>query len=530
MNESVLTTGTMTTGPTPTAATTSGTTNLGDVRMQLLRRRLVAAGLAADRPAAPPAATAAGLGAAERRMWKIYELDPASISHNIGLVLTFTGGYTAAAVAAAFELMVRRAEVLGSVVAVGADGAPHRVRPAPRSPHPEPAGRWLVPNEVWAWGNGPVGADESTVDDPVALARAAFDLGREPPIRARIGPGADGSVRLTMVLHHLAVDDTSWPLLLGTLASGVWPGPSAPGGAVEPVPGGAAEPVPGGAVEPVPGGTAVGRALRHATDTWAAADVRYPLSGQLPADSATESWLAPLVDRPGIRLLRPVATDDVDALGRVAQEIGATRNALLIAVCAVGVHALTGSTDHVLLVPVDNRRPGETPDRVGYCGNIVPIRFVVDPAATIRDTLRDAVSAIYRAMEFATVDYGAVLTALRQAGGRFPVAEVMASVRNAPLRGIPAPPGRRVNCETVFNGVGNYPLTFAFEIAPDDGVHLEFDYQPEVVTELLAESAVEVISELVQRIPDSLELVVAELATVPRGRTPLVTTTVIAPE
>ncbi|WP_280459286.1 condensation domain-containing protein [Nocardia carnea] len=471
------------------------TTLLTDARLEVLRRRLAVAG-AGGGPVAHPAtietAATGGLGVAERRMWKIYQLDPNSVSHNIGLILDFTGTHTIDSVIAAFELMVGGAAVLSSVIVAEADAEPRR-EPV------EHTGRWVEPGAVWEWGTLPPGPVATAAGKPMgraqiraaaeASAQMPFDLTREPPLRARIYANADGTATMALVVHHLAVDDTSWPLLLGTLVSG-----SRPADAGRPV-------RPATAASP----GEIARALQHAQDTWAAADVRYPLSGELPADSAEQSWLAPLVDAAGIRVETPIEPAGIEAMDGVAREVGATLNALLIGVCAVSVYALTGAADHVLLVPADNRDPGAGPDRVGYSGNIVPMRFGFEPAASVRDALRAAVSVVYRAMEFATVDYGTVLTALRTAGGRFPVAEIMASVRNAPLRGIPRPERGRVNCESVFHGVGNYPLTLAFERGADERVHLEIDYQPEVVGAELAREAGVLVSAVVTAIPRALD-------------------------
>ncbi|WP_067660799.1 hypothetical protein [Nocardia harenae] len=453
-------------------------TVLTDTRLELVRRRLAAAGLAGGhRFAAPalPRLDTGEFGIAERRMWKIYELDPDSLSHTIGLVLRFDGSYTVAGLVDAVELVVREAAVLGSVVAVDA-GVPRRVPGGT-------VGEWLEPGAEWAWNAPAASADE--------LVRIPFRLTEEPPLRVRVRADGDG-VTVLFVVHHLAVDDTSWPLLLGTLVSGAWPDAAA----VPPI------------QRPAP---QVERAVEHARQTWAADGIRFPLSGELPGVSAEESWLAPMDEGAGARLVEPVDPAAVTALDAVARELGGTANALLIAVTALGVHALTGAEEHVLLVPADNRQPGDRPDRVGYSGNIVPMRFAVDPAASVRATLRAAVAVVYRAMEFAGVDYGTVLTALRAAGGRFPVAEIMASVRTAPLRGIPVPEGARVTCDAVFTGIAPYPLTLAFELAPGGGVHLEVDHQLDAVDAAVARRAAALLTALVARVPAALDGTVAAL-------------------
>ena len=167
---------------------------------------------------------------------------------------------------------------------------------------------------------------------------------------------------------------------------------------------------------------------------------------------------------------------------------------------AITVTAITGSTDHVLLVPADNRRAGATPDVVGYCGNIVPIRFTFSPDGTVADALRAGISAVYQAMEHAPIDYGQILTGLRQSGGRFPVAEILGSVRNAPLRGVPVPDGSAVDCRSVSCGIAPYPMTLAIELSDTDRGHLEVDYQT-ATGEALAAAAAATVPDLLKRIP-----------------------------
>lgn len=482
---------------------------LTDARLELMRRRLARAGLTGDfggaDTTAAPAAPPGRLGAAERRMWKIYRLDPDSISHNIGLVLDFDDAYSLEGVIASFELMARNAEVLGSVVAVDDDDIPRRVSR-------QWDGRWVELGVVWEWGAFPAGAIARPGVGPAGhdeiravakeLAKLPFRLTREPPLRARLYARENGGVSVALVVHHLAVDDSSWPVLLGTLVSGSWPAAVDVARPATPVPADRPD-----AVDP---------ALRHALGTWAADGIRFPLSGSLPEIDVAQSWLSPLEDRSAERVTAPIDPAGLAALEKVARDVGATSNALHIVLFALSVYVLTDAADHVLLVPADNRRPGQGPDRVGYTGNIIPVRFTFAPTSNVRDALRDAVATVYRSMEFSAVDYGAILTALRTAGKRFPVAEILASVRNAPLRGIPIPAEARVTCESVFTGIANYPLAFAFEIGVDDRVHLEIDYQPEVVDKAFARRAHAVVTALVARIPLSLEATVDELVRVVR--------------
>ncbi|WP_439031459.1 condensation domain-containing protein [Gordonia terrae] len=467
---------------------------LTEARLTLLRRRIAAnADTAADTGPRTANVPFGEFGTAERRMWRIYELDPQSLSHNIGLVLEFGGSRSVRSVVESAELLVERFDVLRSVVEVDAAGVPRR-RAVTRS------GAWDRTGSVWTWGLPDDAAADTEAADTDAIAtrltRTAFDLVAEPPVRIHVS-GSNGDVTMILVVHHLAVDDTSWPLLLGTLVSGSWPGDTA------------AESRPD-TPDAAAAADAAERAVRHAIDTWAADDVRHPFTGELPTESAAESWLSPMDDREGVKVTAPVADDSLAAFDRVSQTVGATPNALLIGICSLAAFALTGAADHVLVVPADNRRREQSPQHIGYCGNIIPMRFRVDPASTVEQALRSAAAEIYRSMEHSGTDFGPVLTALRQGGGRFPIIEIMASVRPAPLRGIPQPADAPVTCRSVFNGIANYPLSIAFE-ADDDATHVEVDHQPGVVPDEIAYRSTEVLTTLVDLVPDSLGLTVSAL-------------------
>lgn len=464
---------------------------LDESRLELMRRRLAgvdAGGSATGTPPTPDAAHDPSprlhgeLGVAERRMWRIHQLDPESVSHNIGLVLTFTDGRSTDEVVTALQETLR-SPVLSSVL-VNDEGVVRRESA-------DVEGGWSVPDTVWEWPAHAEGAAAPGDVDETSLTRRPFRLAEEVPARARLTVAPDGTCTVILVVHHIAVDGTSWPALLGPLVTGT--------SAVTPVAGVAADRA----------APQVDDALRHALSTWAADDIRHPLTGALPTESAEQSWITPLDEGAVTRDRRALDPAVVAALGEVAREVGATSNALMIGVCALAAHSLTGADDLVMLVPSENRRSDEDPREVGYCGTIVPIRCTVDPTASVRESLRRMMSAIYSSMEFASIDYGTLLTALRARGGRFPVADVMASVRSAPVRGV-TETGSGVDYRSVSTGVGGYPLSYAFEIT-DDGIHLEIDHRTDIPESEVTQRAPAVAMGLLAELPDNLDSTLADL-------------------
>lgn len=460
-------------------------------RKELLRRRR-------EGPATTPAEAAIEAGAqqvppdavcpAERRMWRIHQLDPGSVAHNITLHLECRG-IDAEQLVDGIGALLAGAPVFASVIAPDWDD--------PRRIPVTPSGRWLEPGTRWSLGVDPALGADGSAPAPAGvaerLARTPFDLTREIPLRAWV----DGST-LVLCVHHLAVDDGSWPLLLGSILAGRRTG--------EPVDAAGRAPAGAGA----PGEERIRRAVAHARRTWAAEGIRFPLTGAPPTTTPEESWLAPVDEAPGGQLRRDLDPEAIAAFTAVARDLGGTGNAALVVLCALAVTAVTGATDHVLAVPVANRHPAQTPDRVGYCGNIVPVRFTFDPAADLDRAMRDGLARLYSAMEYSDVDFGAMLTALRNSGGRFPVLEIMASVRPAPLRDVELPAGTDVDCRSVTTGVAGYPLTVAVEVDGARGAHLEVDYQ-DGTGEHVAGRVASVVADLLHRLQTSADLPLASL-------------------
>ncbi len=453
-------------------------TVLDDARLELMRRRLAGAGapaVTAPQPSAAGGSADSGeLGTAERRMWRIHELEPESCAHTIGLVLRVPRPLDD--VVDAVRELVTTTPVVASRITVGDDG--------PCRTPVDVEGSWRG-DTVWT-ANADVVPDDVDVETAARiLTRTPFRLTEEPAARAWVAATPDGTA-VILAIHHIAVDGTSWPVLLAPLTGG--------GETVSVV----------GTSDRV---VDVDAALRHARSTWAADDIRHPITGRLPVGTPEQSWIAPLGEAPVVHERSEVGAPDASALAGLAREIGATPNALMIGVCVLAAHTATGADDLVVAVPVENRRSRQDPRHVGYCGNIVPIRFTLVPAADVRENLRRLMSSVYEAMEHAAVDFGTLLTAIRSAGGRFPVIDVMASVRDAPLRHCA---DETVGYESVSTGVGGYPLAYAIEIGAGDSVHLEIDHQVGI-PEAVGEAATDLALQLIRDLPDALDTPLADL-------------------
>ncbi|MFE6104394.1 non-ribosomal peptide synthase/polyketide synthase [Streptomyces laurentii] len=166
-----------------------------------LAERLDGAGSARPAPAPAERPDAVPLSFAQRRLWFINQVDPASPLYNIPMVLRLSGDLDRAALSAALADVAQRHESLRTVFPA-TDGEP---RQAVLDGEAQPVGLTVLDASD---------EDSAGAADPqtriTELLRGGFDLTREVPIRATLlATGPDEHV-LVLVLHHIAGD--AWSL------------------------------------------------------------------------------------------------------------------------------------------------------------------------------------------------------------------------------------------------------------------------------------------------------------------------------
>ncbi|MFC5184952.1 non-ribosomal peptide synthetase [Actinomadura harenae] len=190
--------------------------DLAVLREELLRRRL--AGLSGAAPAASgeadSLAPAEGAGppplsAQQRQQWFLNRLDPASTEYLIPVVLRLRGPLSAAALGTAWTRLLQRHEVLRARCAL-VDGEPVQIV--------EPLGtEVLVPEDLP--GRTSAARAARAVEIATAEASAPFDLADGPPVRARLLRIDADDHLFCLVVHHIAFDGLSWPVLARDLAA-----------------------------------------------------------------------------------------------------------------------------------------------------------------------------------------------------------------------------------------------------------------------------------------------------------------------
>jgi amino acid adenylation domain-containing protein len=184
---------------------------LSPAKRALLAERLRSVAAAAPRAVIrgqPAAAGPAPLSLAQQRLWFLQQLSPASAAYNCWAALDLEGDLDLRSLAAGCAEIVRRHEVLRSVVRL-VDGEPMQEVAAA-----VPAGLPLV--------------DLATLPAPAAAAevdrlsrvevRRPFDLARGPLLRPRVFRRRRGRHLLLLCLHHLVWDGWSMQVFFGELA------------------------------------------------------------------------------------------------------------------------------------------------------------------------------------------------------------------------------------------------------------------------------------------------------------------------
>jgi natural product biosynthesis luciferase-like monooxygenase protein len=314
----------------------------------------------------------------QRRLWFLDQLTPGSPAYNVPLSYRITGPLDVPAFAAALREVVRRHEVLRTVVRV-IDGEPRQVvRPVQE----EPVEVALV--------------DLSGADDPAAAAdrlatesaREPFDLGEGPLLRAallRLGPDDH---RFVLTVHHLVCDAWSLDVIGREMSAGY-------------------AALRAGRAPELPD-------LPMQYGEYAAAELRR-LRGPV-LDDLTRYWRDALDGagdaagfptdhaRPPVVTYRGAAVDVAPpdglstAVADLARSTGYTPYTVLLAAFAALVARYTGDERVVLGTPVANREAPGTEPLVGCFTNVLVLALRPRPSMRFADLVRE-VGRIARAAQ-----------------------------------------------------------------------------------------------------------------------------------
>ncbi|MFJ9367784.1 amino acid adenylation domain-containing protein [Nocardia sp. NPDC101769] len=394
--------------------------------------------LGANRPARVP------LSPAQQRIWFLNRFDVTAASYNMPFVVRLRGeSADLPTLRAAVTDVLTRHEVLRTVFPVTEDGSAHQ--------------RVIPVAELDVQVTHETVADEAELAARLAaIAARGFDLVDEIPFRAQVfTAGVQDEYALVMVLHHIAADGLSLPVLARDLMLAY----------TERLAGGA----PTWSELPV----------QYADYTvWqrdrlgAADDPASLLAGQL------EFWRRTLAGAPDLLELAGDRPRPAVASGRGGKRVfewpaelhvrvtetaraeGVSTFMLVHAAMALLLSRMSGESDIVIGTPVGGRGLRELDELIGMFVNTVPLRTEIDGAASFRDFLYRVREVDLAAFAHADAPFETLVELLNppRSQARHPLFQVLLSFAAPGPTGVELP-GLLATTGTLETGVTKFDLS-----------------------------------------------------------------------
>ncbi|MFJ2901853.1 amino acid adenylation domain-containing protein [Streptomyces sp. NPDC087212] len=395
------------------------------------------------------------LSAAQRRMWFLDRLDGQAQTYTIPVVLRMTGALDRDALKDAFGDLVRRHDVLRTVIVEGPEG-PHQVVV---DTEPRFAVRSLDPAEF-----------DAGIRDAAGMP---FSLDHHLPIRAVLFTDGEREHALLLLLHHIAGDGASMRPLAGDLSA------------------------------------AYAARLAGGAPDWAPLPVQYAdyalWERELPADRV-DFWARELagvpdqIELPTDRVRPAVASQQgatvpftvpaalrarVEALGRGR---GASAFMVLHATLVTLLHRLGAGDDIVIGTPVEGRQDTALEDLVGLFANTLVLRADTSGDPTFEELLDRVRAADVAAYDHTDVPFEQLVEALNPARSRsrHPLFQVMLTV-NQEAR-VPTLPGLEVTLGEVAGDRAKFDLSLTLGESADGGWSGWVEYACDLFDHATAES------------------------------------------
>ncbi|MFD6416764.1 amino acid adenylation domain-containing protein [Streptomyces sp. NPDC060194] len=437
---------------------------------------------------------AAGAGAAseaQRRLWLLQRLDPASPAHHLSAAFRLTGRLDQGALWEALsEVAARHPSLRTGFREREGVPVPHVVGPAAVEP------------SFVDLGGLPLQERESAAR---RLHREngvrPFDLERPPLVRFTLYRVGDDRHVLTVVAHHLVCDGWSMTVFAEELAA-----------LYEARTGGRAASLP---PLPSPPAQRPADAAEHARAVayWRGALADGPPALDLPVDGARPARETVRGARHGFRV--PAALHE--EVRTAAARDRATVYAFLLAAYAVTLHRVTGGRDVVVGAPVDERRGAGEERIIGFHVNTLPLRVRLGPDVTFAAAARQAGEVLSGALAH-DIPFGDIVRGVNppRAPGR-PVLRQTAFSLQPPVSGglraggvvfAPVPPD-------AFH-LGVSPLELSLHLREEDGALLGcLEYRTDLFDAARAAAWAEEFQRVVRRAVRSPQALAAPAAAVP---------------
>ncbi|WAC58201.1 non-ribosomal peptide synthetase [Gordonia sp. SL306] len=389
-----------------------------------------------------PSAEDTELSTAQERLWFLFRLEGATAAYNIPIVLRLDTTPEQTALEAALRDVIERHEPLRTIIVDDRDGrAWQRVLPM-TDVHLPVVVRHLDDHVV-----------HRTVDDEVRdCAAHRFDLSGEIPVKAfliddRSGP--DDSCAVVLLVHHIAGDEWSSPLLVDDLSHAYLARLDGRAPQFRPLP------------VTYRDHAHWQRALRghprlhSGIEYWRRRLSGAPEELDLPYDRPRPSVTDYRGGRVGFRLDDEV----VGALREAARHQRVSMFMLMHAAVAMTLATMGAGDDIVVGTPVAGRDDAAVHDLVGFFVNMVALRTDLTGNPTISEVVSRVRDADLEAMAWSDIPFEAVVdaTSPRRSMGRHPLFGVMVQYRAN--WGIPDFAGLDTDATPIDPGTSKFDLT-----------------------------------------------------------------------
>jgi nonribosomal peptide synthetase DhbF len=395
------------------------------------------------------------LSPGQQRMWFHQQVEGPVATYNLPWAWELTGPLDVDALATAVADVVGRHDIL-------------------RTRHPARGGAPSA--EVLPPEHGPrlTVRDDGPEDDVLAEeVRRGFDLAHEAPLRAVLIRGGPQRHVLVLVLHHIAADDASLPVLARdlTTAYAARAAGSAPGTAPLPVQYRDAAAWSrrwlGDATEP-------DSVLARGLEFWRATLAGAPDRLELPTDSPRPA----AASGRGGHVALHVEPELADAVRATAVNHGVTVYMVLHAALAVLLTRLGAGTDLPVGAPVSGRSHETLHDLVGFFVNTVVLRVQTDGDPTVAELLDRVRTADLAAYAHQEIPFDRVVEALNpaRAPDRHPLFQVMLSLGADRDAGDVTFPGVATRATPVPTGTSKFDVTVHLAGTADGGLGGYLEY------------------------------------------------------